>query len=154
MSFLFFVRAIGAQSTMVASPGIQRGKRKGRRFFTDADSYTFGDRWDLWGKGRISWKRVFTVAGHALRNSLRVPPAITHTIAPSSSPLKFVQTTTLLRTASSVHLVHNEITKSYTRDRGDVEEYKAYMCVPLQKNKYIYIFFILCENRVRINFKK
>jgi len=73
----------------------RKTKRK-REFFTDAESYTFGDRWDLWGKGRISWKRVFTVAGHALRNSPRVPPAITHAMAPSSSPLKFVQATTLL----------------------------------------------------------
>lgn len=69
---------------------------------------------------------------HALRNSFRVPPAITHAMAPSSSPLKFVQATTLLRTASSVHLVRNEITKSYTRDHGDVEKDKALcMCVPL-----------------------
>jgi len=75
---------------------------------------TFDDQWDLWGKGRISWKRVFTVAGHALRNSLCLSP-IAHTMPPSSS-LKFVQATTLLRTVSSVRLVRarNETTEILT----------------------------------------
>jgi len=97
-------------------------KTKGKMIFHRCRIISFDDRWDLWGKGRISWKRVFTVAGHALRNSFPVPPAITHTMVSSSSPLKFVQATTLLRTASSVHLVRNEITKSCTRDRRDIEK--------------------------------